>query len=264
VTDKKTESGIDLDFLKSCLVDAGNLALEQRGRVSAEIKEDLTPVTIVDRQVEDFLIRRIQSRYPADRILSEESGLHPGSGTTWVIDPIDGTRAFAAGLPVWGVSIGLLRDNQPAAGGLYIPVTRDLYLGTGRQAFYNDTLLDLPQPIDPDSSLAFLAVPSDFHLAFTTTYPRIRSMGSTAAHLAYTAVGAAAGALLHHYSLWDIAGMLPFLSAMDIKITTLSGQIYSISELLSGKKGSQPVLAARGSVHDQIRAAIHALSPAGL
>jgi len=82
VTNNEAESGIDLNFLKNCLIDAGNLAMGQCGQMSAELKDDLTPVTIVDRQVEDVLIQRIQRRYPADRILSEESGMHPVSGLT--------------------------------------------------------------------------------------------------------------------------------------------------------------------------------------
>ncbi len=102
--------------------------------MSVELKADRSPVTAVDRQVEALLIERIQARYPEHLILSEESGLHPAlqgtlgeTGFAWALDPIDGTRAFASGLPVWGISAGVLRGGLPYAGGFFLPVTGELY-----------------------------------------------------------------------------------------------------------------------------------------
>src|SRR5512138_127164 len=125
---------IDLGFLRACLKEAGQIALARRGLVSASIKADRSPVTEADHQVEDFLIARIGERYPEHQVLSEESGLHPSAARiTWVIDPIDGTRSFASGLPIWGVSIGILAAGKPLAGGLYLPVTNEMYWGTVTQ-----------------------------------------------------------------------------------------------------------------------------------
>ena len=225
---------IDLDFLTTCLKEAGKLVLGRRGRFQAAIKEDHTPVTEFDRQVEDFLVPRILERYPNHAILSEETGLQnqagrddaAAGGYRWVIDPIDGTRSFASGLPIWGVSIGVLYDNQPLAGGLYLPVTGEIYFGTCRQAFYNDQPLAPIRVPDFNSVLNFLAVPSDFHLEFETDFPRIRSMGSTAAHLAYVLTGAAAGMMTSKASLWDIAGLLPALQAVGAEMRYLDGDPF--------------------------------------
>ena len=253
-----SQNEIDLDFLRACLRDAGALALGQRGLMKAEIKPDHSPVTATDRQVEDFLIARISARYPGHAILSEESGRRgpAGSPFVWVIDPIDGTRSFAGGLPVWGVSIGILRDGAPYAGGFYLPVTRELYWGTPRQAFYNDQPLPRLASVDPSNIMTFLAVQSDAHLYYRITYPRVRSMGSTAAHLAYAATGAAAGVLAHHIGLWDVAGLLPSLAATGISVETLSGRPFSPGELLDGRISAEPLLAAHPSLMAQLREAI--------
>ncbi len=144
----------------------------------------------------------------------------------WAIDPIDGTRAFASGLPVWGISAGVLRHGQPWAGGFYLPVTGEMYWGSVAepgQAWYNQRRIPRLAPPDPDSMLTFLAVPSDFHHHFEVGTPRIRSMGSTAAHLAYVATGAALGMLTSKTNLWDIAGVLPLALAVGVELATCRG-----------------------------------------
>ncbi len=249
---------IDLDFLRGCLIEAGQMALERRNQVTVEIKADHTPVTEVDRQVERFLIGRIAERYPDQPVLSEESGLHAGGADTiWVIDPIDGTRSYASGLPVWGVSIGVLRDGRPLAGGLYLPLTREMYWGTAEKAYYNDQPLPRLEPPNLQDVLVFLAVPSNFHLHFDSSYPRVRSMGSTAAHLAYVATGAAAGALLRRASLWDIAGLLPVLAAVGAEIAEFDGRSFDPAQLLNGRPLHAPVLVAHPQVMAALRAQIH-------
>ena len=265
-----TEAEIDLDFLRNCLREAGALALTQRGQMSAELKADRSPVTEVDRQVETLLIERIQARYPDHLILSEESGLHPGrvhsggaprgsdeppgkTGFAWVLDPIDGTRAFASGLPVWGISAGVLRDGLPYAGGFYLPVTGELYSGTTREAWYNQRPMRRLETFDPDSPLTFLGVPSEFHHHFKISAPRIRSMGSTAAHLAYVATGAAAGMLTRTISLWDIAGVLPLAQAAGVELAYLSGRKFDPAELLSGHPIREPLLAGMPAALDVLR-----------
>ena len=251
------EADIDLPFLRACLVEAGQMALGQRGQMTAEIKADLSPVTVVDRQVENFLIDRIAARYPGHQVLSEESGLHPSrEDFTWVIDPIDGTRSFASGLPIWGVSIGILRRGEPHAGGLYLPVTGEMYWGTTRQAFYNEQPLPPIRAVDLDSPLVFLGVPSNFHRHFEITYPRVRSLGSTAAHLAYVATGASVGALVRKISLWDLAGLLPVLSAVGIEMRAISGRTFHAIEMMDGKTNREPLLAAHPSVIDTLLASI--------
>lgn len=249
---------IDLDFLRDCLRQGGLTALKQWGHAPATIKADHTPVTEVDRQVEQYLIERIAARYPGHAVLSEESGMHAAqSETTWIIDPIDGTRSYASGLPIWGVSIGILRAGRPLAGGLYLPVTNEMFWGTHTAAYYNDLPIPPLAPVDLQSVLTFLAVSSNFYLSFDLSFPRARSMGSTAAHLAYTTTGAAVGTLLHNISLWDIAGILPLLEAVGVSITTLDGTLFNPVDLLNGLPLRRPLLAAHPAVIEDLRKTIH-------
>lgn len=245
---------IDLAFLRSCLEEAGKIALGQRGQMTSMVKADHTPVTEVDHQVEKYLIECITMRYPNHTILSEESGLHASKESdTWVIDPIDGTRSFASGLPIWGVSIGVLRQNEPVAGGFYMPVTNEMYWGTPQQAYYNNQPLAPVTTVDLDSALVFLAIPSSSHRHFTISYPRARSLGSTAAHLAYLATGAAVGVLTKSIYLWDIAGLLPILMATGMTMITLGGRPFHPVEMANGEKAPEPLLFTHPSVADKLR-----------
>jgi myo-inositol-1(or 4)-monophosphatase len=88
------------------------------------------PVTNADRAIERVLRTAIVARYPDHGIVAEEEGEHVGSGEyTWFIDPIDGTRAFMMGSPLWGTLIGLMRREQPLVGLLVQPVLEEIFFG---------------------------------------------------------------------------------------------------------------------------------------
>jgi len=86
------------------------------------------PVTRADHEVEAFIRDAIARRFPDHGILGEEHGRTAGTGAwEWVIDPIDGTRAFISGSPMWGTLIGLVRENRPIAGVVHIPYLRESF-----------------------------------------------------------------------------------------------------------------------------------------
>jgi histidinol phosphatase-like enzyme (inositol monophosphatase family) len=88
------------------------------------------PVTNADRAIERVLRAAIVDRYPDHGIVAEEEGERAGRGEyTWYIDPIDGTRAFMTGSPLWGTLIGLTRGAQPLFGVLVQPVLEELFFG---------------------------------------------------------------------------------------------------------------------------------------
>ena len=96
-------------------------------------------VTEADVAAEKFLARRIRARFPAHNILGEETGWqNRGSEFTWVIDPVDGTSNFAAGLPWFGVMLAVLRNSRPIMAAVYLPVTDTLYFAEkGKGVFRN-------------------------------------------------------------------------------------------------------------------------------
>lgn len=95
------------------------------------------PVTIADKAAEDVIRSMIIDTYPDDGILGEEQATRPGnSGRQWVIDPIDGTRAFILGLPTWGTLIGLEIDDVPTIGLMSQPFTLDRFWSDGSASYF--------------------------------------------------------------------------------------------------------------------------------
>jgi myo-inositol-1(or 4)-monophosphatase len=103
------------------LIEAGQISLRQfRSALIAEDKGGPTgydPVTDADRMTESFLRSNLSVLFPDFQIIGEEGGTTGPSGrATWVVDPIDGTRAYVSGMPLWGLLLGLIVDRQPVAG----------------------------------------------------------------------------------------------------------------------------------------------------
>lgn len=116
------------------------VAAGTRPSFEVEIKKDGTPVTNVDIAVEHAVRARIESRFPDHGVLGEELPTrNPDAEWMWVIDPIDGTLQFVAGLPNYGSLIALCRHGVPKLGIICQPDTSDIYLGiSGVGSWYND------------------------------------------------------------------------------------------------------------------------------
>jgi len=120
--------------------DAGNLTLDFfRGETTSfERKADDTPVTEADRQAEQLMRKVIEKSFPRDAIVGEEFGQQSGnSGYRWILDPIDGTKSFISGVPLYGTLIGLEKEGRSIVGVIYIPALGELlYAATGCGAWY--------------------------------------------------------------------------------------------------------------------------------
>ncbi len=103
---------------------AGDLTLEffQQASTQVERKGDDSPVTQADKQAELLMRKRITAAFPDDGIIGEEHGEITGtSGYQWILDPIDGTKSFIAGVPLYSVLIGVLHDGEPQIGVIRVP-----------------------------------------------------------------------------------------------------------------------------------------------
>ncbi|UPG91814.1 histidinol-phosphatase [Luteibacter aegosomaticola] len=101
-----------------------------RRPVDVMVKRDMSPVTAVDRGVESMLRERIEMAWPAHGLLGEEYGAtRVDAEFVWSIDPIDGTRSFISGWPLWGTLIALLRGGKPVLGVLDMPVLDERWVG---------------------------------------------------------------------------------------------------------------------------------------
>ena len=108
----------EVELAKLLAQEAGALAIDyQRRGVTAETKSDESPVTAADRACEKLIVDRVTLEFPEDGVLAEEGENRPSrSGRRWIIDPIDGTRDFVRGIPLWAVLIGLEQDGEVVAG----------------------------------------------------------------------------------------------------------------------------------------------------
>ena len=117
------------DFMKETAYLAGKLTLGyfQTG-IGIEYKQDETPVTIADRRAEELIRDRIEKKYPHHAIVGEEFGIKEGQGSShrWFIDPIDGTKSFICGVPLYSVLIGLEIDGVIEAGVAYFPALDEM------------------------------------------------------------------------------------------------------------------------------------------
>src|SRR5256885_12816474 len=113
----------EIEIAKLLAQEAGAMALDyQRRGVRAELKSDESPVTPADRACEKLIVERLEQEFPDDGVLGEEGANREGrNGRRWIIDPIDGTRDFVRGIPLWAVLIALEQDGEIVAGAAHSP-----------------------------------------------------------------------------------------------------------------------------------------------
>ena len=118
-----------LDFITETAYLAGRLTLGyfQTG-VAVDLKADHSPVTVADRLAEELIRSRIEKRYPTHAIVGEEQGEKAiaGAAHRWIIDPIDGTKSFMRGVPLYGVLIGLEIEGRVEVGAAYFPALGEM------------------------------------------------------------------------------------------------------------------------------------------
>jgi len=149
----------EIEVARLLAEEAGALAADyQRQGVKAEEKSDESPVTAADKACEKLIVERITREFPNDGILGEEgANRETKNGRKWIVDPIDGTRDFVRGIPLWSVLIGLEQDGQIVAGVAYNP-RQNLLLSAskGGGAWANNTRLHVSQKTNPsDAVLSF-------------------------------------------------------------------------------------------------------------
>ena len=119
---------------------AGDVALKHfRSSLAVETKSDGSPVTIADRQAERAAREWIERHFPSDGILGEELGTtRPDARRRWVLDPIDGTKTFVRGVPLWGTLVGVCEGERVLAGAAYFPAVSELLVAAeGEGCWWN-------------------------------------------------------------------------------------------------------------------------------
>ncbi len=207
-----------IDVAWRCAREAGSHALSRfRGAQTIDIKGHRNIVTQTDVECELRVKAILAEEYPEHKILSEEtaSGTDASTGWTWVVDPIDGTKNYAIGLPFWCVNVALCRDGEPVVGLTYDAVHEEgFWAVAGEGAYCNEARIEASRKPDVFSSVLGLDLGYDDALGarqlalLRGIFPRtqgFRITGSAALGLAYAACGRIDLYVHLNVSPWDVA-----------------------------------------------------------
>ncbi len=129
-----------------------------RASLDIDHKHDESPVTVADRETEQFIREALKSKFPEHAIFGEEFGREiTGSDYEWIIDPIDGTRSFVSGLPLYGMLLSLLKSGEPVLGIVRMPQLDEYYVGhDGRATANGSTFLSTSSVRDMDNAIVYV------------------------------------------------------------------------------------------------------------
>lgn len=186
--------------------------------VDVEHKGDATPVTIADREAETVIRATIARYFPHHSVLGEEHGRSPGDPDyTWVIDPIDGTKSFIHGVPLYGTVVGCLVKGEPRVGAVYLPPLQDLFgAAEGLGATWNgrrcqvSSVATLEEATLLAGSITRAIKRSDAYERLEAQVRLNRGWGDVFGHM-LVASGRAEIMLDPTISIWDIAGVAPIV-----------------------------------------------------
>jgi histidinol-phosphatase len=129
-----------LEYAVMIAREAGELTLKhfRTAGLAVERKGDGSPVTIADKEAEKLLRKRIGEQFPADAIVGEEFDKTPGtSDFQWILDPIDGTKSFVSGVPLYTTLVAVMRNDQPLLGVIFAPAVDELvYAAQGQGCWH--------------------------------------------------------------------------------------------------------------------------------
>jgi histidinol phosphatase-like enzyme (inositol monophosphatase family) len=231
-----------LDVGIAAVRDAGSIALEYF-RTDMAIDNKLAgiaydPVTAADERVEAYVRAAIEARFPDHQVIGEESGTTGSGPISWIIDPIDGTRAFISGMPTWATLLGLVVDDQPVAGVMHQPFTdetftadpvrgsRFLHAGTERRlsARATATILDDAIMYSTHPSMLEWAGVLDRYQALSSRV-RLQRWGGDCYAFALVAMGTIDLVIDGCLMPYDIVPLIPIIELAGGVVTDLEGRV---------------------------------------
>ncbi len=197
--------------------------------------EGYDPVTEADRAVEQELRTNLLERFPDHSVLGEEFGLTGEGPCRWIIDPIDGTRAFITGQPMWGTLLGLQVEGVPVAGWMYQPVLDETYVGHGVSRLMTPaktTTISVSATTSLDDAILFSTDPSMFAPgAKAEGYNRVRDRAKLVRYsgdcvnYGLLAMGLVDLVVEDKLEDYDIVPLIPIVEAAGGIITDLDGNV---------------------------------------
>ncbi|MEM7214445.1 MAG: histidinol-phosphatase [Pseudomonadota bacterium] len=224
----------------------------QLKHVDNKLEVGFDPVTQADREAERVIRETITQKFPDHGLIGEEFGSYKlDAEHSWVIDPVDGTRAFISGIPVWGTLIALCRNMVPVAGIMSQPFTGERYIATGKHAklFHqseekklatSDTdslesailMATTPEMFDPDETVAFEKIAGQCKLV---------RYGADCYAYCLLAAGHIDLVVESGLNFYDIAALIPIVEGSGGRVTDWSGN--------SHPRGGRILASANPSIH---------------
>ncbi len=241
------------------LADAACESIMPHFRAPLEIENkggaDFDPVTTADRAAETTIRRLLAETYPDHGVVGEEFGAErTDADYVWIIDPIDGTRAFIAGLPVWGTLIGLTHRGRPVLGMMAQPFTGERYVGDGERAWYRGPDGTRTLAVRPCASLSrailFTTTPAMFVGRDRAAYDRVEQAAQLARYgcdcYAYCMVTAGHADVVIEAGLkpYDIVALIPIVSGAGGRVTDWQGNSAAV--------GGRVVATGDRRLHDEV------------
>lgn len=232
----------DLQYAIELARGAGKIVLDHYGKVERLTKRHAEAVTDADRASQRFIVSGLRKRFPSDGIVGEENetgeaitfDVRDPTGRVWVIDPIDGTNNFIAGLGAFAVCIGLMEGGMPVLGVMF-DVTRDIVYSAAKDQgawLGNQRLRVLDTPMSESSLIMMTSNLLDSQGRCPTwacrwlsqTSWKLRIMGSAALEAVQVAAGVAHAAVTMNGKLWDVAAPAAIVLEAGGAITSPQGQ----------------------------------------
>lgn len=228
---------IDISFMRRLAAGAAAETLprfRQNGSISNKLHGGFDPVTEADHEAERAIRALIGEAFPDHGIVGEEFGTEGADRRhVWVIDPIDGTRSFISGLPLWGTLVGLLEDGRAVAGMMSQPFTGELFHASGRKGRREDphgeALLATRPTVSLGDALLCTTTPSLFEGSKRHAYDRVEHAVRLARYgtdcYGYAMLAAGQVDLVVESGLqpYDIVALVPLIEAAGGVVTTWTG-----------------------------------------
>jgi histidinol-phosphatase len=240
--------GSDLELALALADAADAISLPSfRSGLEVETKADRTPVTEADRAVERELRELLSRERPGDAILGEEEGGAGSGGRRWIVDPIDGTRNYARGIPVWGTLVALEEDAEIRAGVVSAPALgRRWWAERGGGAFANGDPLRVSTVSTIEEAVLSFAYEDDVPAIARRAW-HVRGLGDFWAHVlvAEGAVDAAVDA--RGVNEWDLAALVVIVEEAGGRFSDFDGNAR-----IDARSG----VSSNGLLHDELLAAL--------
>ena len=253
----------EVDFIKDMRLlaqDAGKIAMRLINDSQAGLKDDLSVITAADKEISILVRQRLDKYLQTGKhvLIDEESqdrgkyldkGLLQNTPYIWAVDPIDGTRLYANRMPLFAISIGLIRELTPWLGIVYFPYLREMFFCNGRQAFFvkgafssSEEVFSI-KPVDEEITDKSLFLLSDnFFRYFQWKYGDCRLLitACAAANLCWPTIGRGCGSLDRSF-IWDFAGSWPILRYAGLGMRRLdTGKLLDTLDIDCFSTGPSP------------------------